>query len=65
MRQLKISKQITNRESLSLDRYLQEIGKYDLLTADDEVRLTKAIKEGLICPLTPRSTNGQNGLWTN
>ena len=43
MRQLKISKQITNRESLSLDRYLQEIGKYDLLTADDEVKLTKAI----------------------
>ena len=38
MRQLKISKQITNRESLSLDRYLQEIGKYDLLTAEDEVK---------------------------
>ncbi|TCD47558.1 RNA polymerase sigma factor RpoD/SigA [Chlorobium sp. N1] len=51
MRQLKISKQITNRESLSLDRYLQEIGKYDLLTADDEVRLTKAIKEGFDMPV--------------
>ncbi len=46
MRQLKISKQITNRESLSLDRYLQEIGKYELLTAEDEVKLTKAIKKG-------------------
>ncbi|MEI7694039.1 MAG: RNA polymerase sigma factor RpoD/SigA [Chlorobium sp.] len=51
MRQLKISKQITNRESLSLDRYLQEIGKYDLLTAEDEVRLTKAIKEGFDMPV--------------
>src|SRR6188768_4257182 len=40
MRQLKISKQITNRESQSLDKYLQEIGKVDLLTADEEV--TKA-----------------------
>ncbi len=51
MRQLKISKQITNRESLSLDRYLQEIGKYDLLTAEDEVKLTKAIKEGFDMPV--------------
>ena len=51
MRQLKISKQITNRESLSLDRYLQEIGKYDLLTADDEVKLTMAIKEGYDMPV--------------
>lgn len=46
MRQLKISKQITNRESQSLDKYLQEIGKVDLLTADDEVALAKRIKEG-------------------
>ncbi|MBN1929702.1 MAG: sigma-70 family RNA polymerase sigma factor [Chlorobiaceae bacterium] len=51
MRQLKISKQITNRESLSLDRYLQEIGKYDLLTAEDEVKLTRAIKEGYDMPV--------------
>ena len=51
MRQLKISKQITNRESLSLDRYLQEIGKYDLLTAEDEVKLTMAIKEGYDMPI--------------
>lgn len=46
MRQLKISKQITNRESQSLDKYLQEIGKVDLLTPDDEVELAKRIKEG-------------------
>ncbi|MBN4052043.1 RNA polymerase sigma factor RpoD/SigA [Cytophagaceae bacterium AH-315-L13] len=46
MRQLKISKSITNRESQSLDKYLQEIGKVDLLTPDEEVELTKRIKEG-------------------
>jgi len=46
MRQLKISKQITNRESQSLDKYLQEIGKVDLLTPDEEVELAKRIKDG-------------------
>jgi RNA polymerase primary sigma factor len=46
MRQLKIFKQITNRETESLDKYLQEIGKIDLITADDEVKLTQRIKEG-------------------
>ena len=46
MRQLKIYKQITNRESQSLDKYLQEIGKIDLITADEEVRLAQRIKEG-------------------
>jgi RNA polymerase primary sigma factor len=46
MRQLKISKQITNRESQSLDKYLQEIGKVDLITADMEVELARRIREG-------------------
>jgi RNA polymerase primary sigma factor len=46
MRQLKISKQITNRESQSLDKYLQEIGKLGLISADEEVDLAKRIKEG-------------------
>ena len=46
MRQLKIVKQITNRETQSLDKYLQEIGKVDLITADMEVKLTKRIKAG-------------------
>lgn len=46
MRQLKISKQITNRESQSLDKYLQEIGKVDLLTPDEEVILAQKIKQG-------------------
>jgi RNA polymerase primary sigma factor len=46
MRQLKIVKQITNRESQSLDKYLQEIGKVDLITAEMEVELAKRIREG-------------------
>lgn len=46
MRQLKISKQVTNREFASLDKYLQEISKEELLTADEEVALAKKIKEG-------------------
>ena len=46
MKQLKISKQITNRESQSLDKYLQEIGKVSLLTADEEVTLAQKIKQG-------------------
>ncbi|MDQ3393092.1 MAG: RNA polymerase sigma factor RpoD/SigA [Bacteroidota bacterium] len=46
MRQLKISKQITNRESQSLDKYLQEIGKVDLITSDEEVILARKIREG-------------------
>jgi RNA polymerase primary sigma factor len=46
MRQLKISKQITNRETQSLDKYLQEIGKVDLITAEVEVDLAKRIRQG-------------------
>jgi RNA polymerase primary sigma factor len=46
MRQLKITKSITNRESASLEKYLQEIGKVDLITAEEEVRLAKRIKAG-------------------
>ena len=46
MRQLKISKQVTNRETASLDKYLQEIGKVDLITADEEVELAVKIKQG-------------------
>src|SRR4030095_15814412 len=46
MRQLKISKQITNRESQSLDKYLQEIGKVELITAEVEVELARRIREG-------------------
>lgn len=46
MRQLKITKQITNRETASLDKYLQEIGKVDLITAEEEVELAQRIKEG-------------------
>jgi len=46
MRQLKITKQVTNRDTQSLDKYLHEIGKVDLLTADEEVTLARKIKEG-------------------
>ena len=46
MRQLKITKQVTNRETASLDKYLQEIGKVDLISADEEVELAQKIKNG-------------------
>ena len=46
MRQLKITKQVTNRETASLDKYLQEIGRVDLITADEEVELAQRIKAG-------------------
>lgn len=46
MRQLKITKSITNRESASLDKYLQEIGREDLITADEEVELAGLIRNG-------------------
>jgi len=46
MRQLKIARQVTNRESISLDKYLYEIGKFKLVTAEEEVELTIKIKKG-------------------
>ncbi|MCX6292584.1 MAG: RNA polymerase sigma factor RpoD/SigA [Bacteroidetes bacterium] len=46
MRQLKITKQVTNRETASLDKYLQEIGRVELITAEEEVKLAQAIKRG-------------------
>ncbi|TXI88447.1 MAG: RNA polymerase sigma factor RpoD/SigA [Crocinitomicaceae bacterium] len=46
MRQLKITKQVTNRETASLDKYLQEIGKEELISADEEVELAKRIRNG-------------------
>jgi len=46
MRQLKITKQVTNRETASLDKYLQEIGKVELITAEEEVALAQKIRAG-------------------
>jgi RNA polymerase primary sigma factor len=46
MRQLKITKSITNRESQSLEKYLQEIGKVELISPEDEVKLARLIKQG-------------------
>jgi RNA polymerase primary sigma factor len=46
MRQLKITKQVTNRETASLDKYLQEIGKLELLSAEEEVILAQRIRQG-------------------
>jgi RNA polymerase primary sigma factor len=46
MRQLKIAKQVTNRETASLDKYLQEIGRVDLITAEEEVQLARKIRNG-------------------
>jgi RNA polymerase primary sigma factor len=46
MRQLKITKQVTNRDTPSLDKYLHEIGKVELITADEEVELARRIKAG-------------------
>ena len=46
MRQLKITKQVTNRETASLDKYLQEIGKVELISAEEEVEWAQRIKQG-------------------
>lgn len=46
MRQLKITKSITNRESQSLDKYLQEIGREDLISVEEEVKLAQDIRRG-------------------
>ncbi|HCQ30149.1 MAG TPA: RNA polymerase subunit sigma [Flavobacteriales bacterium] len=46
MRQLKITKQVTNRDTTSLDKYLQEISKVDLITAEEEVELAQRIRQG-------------------
>ncbi|MGB6035720.1 MAG: sigma-70 family RNA polymerase sigma factor [Cryomorphaceae bacterium] len=46
MRQLKITKQVTNRETASLDKYLQEIGRVELISAQEEVELAQRIKKG-------------------
>ena len=46
MRQLKIAQQVTNRDAISLDKYLHEIGRYDLIKAEEEVELARRIKKG-------------------
>lgn len=46
MKQLKITKQVTNRESLSLDKYLHEISKFDLISAEEEAKLAERIRDG-------------------
>ena len=48
MRQLKIAKQVTNRETASLDKYLQEIGRVDLITADEEVEWRKELRKEIV-----------------
>ena len=46
MRQLKITKSITNRESEALDKYLQEIGKEEMISVEEEVELAQRIRKG-------------------
>jgi len=46
MRQLKITNKITNRESVALEKYLTDIAKIDLISAEDEIRLAQLIREG-------------------
>jgi RNA polymerase primary sigma factor len=56
MRQLKITKQITDRQTDSINKYFQDIGKYKLITADEEVELTRRIREGDIAALEKLTT---------
>ena len=65
MRQLKITKSITNRESQSLDKYLQEIGREELITAEKEVELAQRIKQGDQLALEKLTkANGTRTGWT-
>ena len=59
MRQLKISKQVTNRDTPSLDKYLTEIGKVKLITAQEEVELARKIKRAttMLWKLSARPTS--------
>jgi RNA polymerase primary sigma factor len=56
MRQLKITKSITNRESASLDKYLSEIARHDLITAEEEIVLARKIRNGDLVALTKLTT---------
>jgi RNA polymerase primary sigma factor len=56
MRQLKITKQITDRQTDSINKYFQDIGKYKLITVDEEVELTRRIREGDIAALEKLTT---------
>ena len=62
MRQLKITKSITNRESASLDKYLQEIGREDLITVEEEVELAQRIRKGDRLSLPDLINEGNLGL---
>lgn len=48
MRQLKITKSITNRDSSSLEKYLQDVGKEEMISAEEEVELAQRIKKGTV-----------------
>ena len=63
MRQLKITKSITNRESASLDKYLQEIGKEDLITVEEEVELAQRIRKGDQRALEKLTKRGDSNLF--
>ena len=63
MRQLKITKQVTNRETASLDKYLQEIGKVELITAEEEVQLAIKIKNGDKVPSGFVYSSENNSKW--